>query len=318
MRPFLYKLLLFSILSLVISSIIIVLIPYDRKYGYYSLSGDYRKGSWIYARIFNDPDNIDIAFIGTSHTLNAVVDSLIQNQLTESFRKPVKVANLALPHEGRNLQYTFIKDLLSNKNPNLIVLEVCERESIYSHFAFPYIAEGKDILFPRSIFNFNLIRDWSNALKIRLGYLKDKYLLNINSGNLILTDSNKFGFGINPESITIEELKARKAIFENQLKFYENPLLSKILFRFNRTYLKSISEITYGRTKIVFLYISNYDTGKKIPFDYEFYLNFGDVWIPPDSIISNPENWANYTHFNFNGAKKFSYWISGKIVENEY
>jgi hypothetical protein len=318
MRPFLYRLLLFLFLGLLICSTIIIISPFDKKYGYYSLSGDYTKGGWIYERVFNDPDNIDVAFMGTSHALNAIVDSQIQNQLTERIKRPVKVANLALPHEGRNLQYVLIKDLLLNKNPDLIILEVCERESIYSHFTFPYIAEGKDIIFPKSILNFNLIRDWIKAVKIRLQYLKDRYLLNLNIGNSTLSDSNKFGFEINPESITFEELETRKTLFENQLKFYENYFLSKILFRFNRTYLKSISELTYGKTKIIFLYIPNYNTSKKRPFDYEFYKNYGDVWLPPDTIISNPENWANYTHFNYEGAKKISYWVSGKIVENEY
>ena len=84
---------------------------------------------WIYERIHYDPTPIDVAFVGTSHTLNGmdggrVAEILARSGLREANGGCVTVANLAVPEYGRNLHWLIGKELLSTRPVKVLVIEV--------------------------------------------------------------------------------------------------------------------------------------------------------------------------------------------------
>ena len=88
--------------------------PVDKAFGYSFTNNVDCNTSWIYYRIFENENPVDIAFIGTSHTGCGINDSLLTRKLSEGSR-PIQVANLAYCTKGRNMQKAVMKDLLEQK-----------------------------------------------------------------------------------------------------------------------------------------------------------------------------------------------------------
>lgn len=317
MKLFLTKILLVILLVIFIGLLLVAFLPYGKKYGYYSLSGAYTKGGWIYDRIFDKDEKIDIAFLGTSRTFNSVQDSLIERKLNEGRENKVGVVNLGIPHSGRNLQYAFAKDLLKNNDPSLIIIEVREREAIEGHFAFPYVANGSDIAMPKSIVSEKIVDDWVTGLKQRFEFLSNSHIQDHQSSNPDSIFEGRFGFRENHKRITDEELMKRKKYYQNRNKVLEKKYVSSLAYHYNRSYIKAIHELTEDQCQLVFLYLPGFQTNKDKPYYYDYYKQFGEVWIPPDSLITSRKYFANYTHFNLTGSTEFSNWISDKIRNYE-
>ena len=134
----------------VITLIIIVgvcFLPHDDYFRYKALDiGAYGKAKWIYERIIFDDTPIDIVFIGTSHTLNAIDSEIIEEELSRQFQEKLHVVNLALPHFGRDMHLLLTRFLLKYRTPKLIVLEVRESEARDMHPATHYLANSEDLL----------------------------------------------------------------------------------------------------------------------------------------------------------------------------
>src|SRR5688500_10631219 len=123
MKAFLVRFSIF-LLTLVAGACAVFVLPYDREYGYRTMfPGCGEQGRWIYNRIFVNPKNIDVAFIGTSHMMGAVQDSLI-NELLRKKGSSIEVANLGFCRGGRDLHYEIVKDILRHKKVKLLVVEV--------------------------------------------------------------------------------------------------------------------------------------------------------------------------------------------------
>lgn len=119
---------------------------------------------WLYERIHYDPTPIDVAFIGTSHTLNGVDAAAVERRIAASgSRDPdgrcVTVTNLAIPAYGRGLHYEIARDLLSTRKPKLLVIEVFENETRKPHPYFADVATVGDIVGAPVLVNRNYVED---------------------------------------------------------------------------------------------------------------------------------------------------------------
>jgi hypothetical protein len=43
------------------------------------------------------------------------------------------------------------------------------------------------------------------------------------------------------------------------------------------------------------------------------YQKYGDILVPPDSILSNQKYWGDENHMNIAGAKSYSQWLTKEI-----
>jgi len=128
-------------------NILSVQLPHERYIRYQQFDySDLFKLRWVYERIHDDPTPIDVAIIGSSRVEAALSAPELAAALGKRLDRPIHVANLAVPYEGRNLHYIIVKELLeSHPETRLILISVVERADI-SHPAFRYVADTRDIL----------------------------------------------------------------------------------------------------------------------------------------------------------------------------
>jgi len=76
----------------------------------------------------------------------AISAPLLQQELTEKMGRPIQVANLAVPEEGRNLHYLIARELIENHPETRIILVSVVEKADLSHPAFRYLGDVKDLL----------------------------------------------------------------------------------------------------------------------------------------------------------------------------
>lgn len=319
MKRFLKKLFLFLLLIIVLVSVII-LWPIDKKKQYTYLGGDFIKSAWNYQRIFKDSRNIDIAFIGTSHTLNGVLDSIIEYNVNNRLNTNLNVANIAQKDIGRNMQYAVIKDLFKNKKPELIIIEALEIESYHGHKFFSYMADGEDVLFQPILFNFDYLPNIIKSIQQRSTLFKRSLSLPgaFNKNEESPPFHTRYGFEQNLLVVSENEfdgiIKKRNKRFIYDL----NNFWLKLGFNYSLSYVDKILELAKeNHSDVIFLYLPYYGVKVDNPMAQEYYMSKSKVWRP-DSILDNRSNFINPTHFNRQGAYYLSEWLSDKLIIDYY
>lgn len=306
MKKFIRNILLF-VIPIMVGILVLILFPLNKKRAYTYLKDDCDgRGAWIYSRLYESETPVDIAFIGSSQTMNGINDSLIENTSIDQH-----VCNLGYCRYGRNLQYVLLKHILEAKQPKYVFIEVGEDEQSFGHPIFPYLANGNELFCSPT---------WKNKT-----YLDDIYksaMARITQAQQDLWDEKyeykyptkgNHGLYSHPAEADTSLLSTIKK--ERQSKpLDQHGDEREYAMLFPRAYLQIMSEeaIKYN-TKLIFLYIPVYGSPHKIPNEYNTYKKYGEVWIAPDSIYANPSYWHDQGHFNKKGADSFSAWIAGEI-----
>jgi hypothetical protein len=140
---------LLGLLALCFSSYCVLsyFLPHDRYIRYQQLANsDLFRSRWVYERIHYDKTPIDVAIMGSSRLETSVSAPILEKELSEKLGRPIHVANLAIPQEGRNLHFLVARELLENHpETRIILLSVVERADL-SHPAFRYLADALDLL----------------------------------------------------------------------------------------------------------------------------------------------------------------------------
>ena len=124
-----------------------LLLPHDRYIRYQQLTdSDLFRTRWVYERIHYDKTPIDVAIIGSSRVEAGISAPVLEKELTEKFGRPIHVANLAIPQEGRNLHYLIARELIENHPETRIILVSVVEQDDLSHPAFRYLADVSDLL----------------------------------------------------------------------------------------------------------------------------------------------------------------------------
>lgn len=286
--------------------VIIALLPVNKRLMYQGLKDDcFNHGIWIYDRIFNNPKPIDIAFIGSSHTINGINDKLISKESDLG-----EVVNLGYCRLGRNFSYVLLKELLLKKKPKYLVIEVREDEDRYSHPIFPYIAQSSDVFFANPLFNKDILTDLWTHLTYKIEISQDMFYKH-EIPVAIRTDD--FGFASSKDTAaisTLEEIKLKRSKPKYSMSKIEHDFYEK----FAKVYLNKISELCIeNNVKLVFLYLPGYGYSIEEPQEYETYIKLGEVLIPPKSILAGQANWHDENHLNQTGAKELSLWLNEQI-----
>ena len=311
MKRFFKNILLFFI-PFLIGIIAVFLASYPKEFAYGYRNNVDCNTSWIYYRLFENATPIDIAFLGTSHTGCGINDSLIETTLVNDYAFNKKVANLAYCTNGRNIQYPLMEDLLTTKNPEIVIIEVTEDESTNSHQDFPYLADLKDVFQPS--FNFAFINDSYVAFSSRFMFTRKRMTKTLE----VKTPDNKmnnysyvpFHFFADKEALKNHQKNQVNRHKKNKIDF-----LREMKVSYPKKYLQKIIDLTVNKNiKVIFLYLPSYGSTLKEPLEYHFYKEFGEVWIPPDSIFTNTENWVDGEHLNANGSSELAAWVTKKIA----
>jgi len=291
--------------------ILVILLPVNERSKFIGLKDDcFNHGIWIHDRIFKNKKPVDIAFFGSSKTINSINDELIEKELSTA---NANIVNFGYCRLGRNFSLLLIKKVLKNKQPKQLIIEVREDEDRYSHPIFPYIASTKEVLLANPFFNRDILSDIYTHLSYKIELTQD-YLYQEDTNTPF--SSEQFGFASSPDTASIEYLqniKTNKNKSRPELKEFERDFH----IQFSRTYLKRIHRICSSENiKITFLYIPSFGSHFKIPKEVETYKKYGRVLFPPEEIFKDPSNWHDEDHFNQSGAEKLSLWVAKEIQKD--
>ena len=78
--------------------------------------------AWLQQQIFEETNDIDIAFVGTSKLLYGIDTPQVQAKLTEHLGRPAVVRSLCWSGAGFDAQYVYIRDLLARRRVKLMVM----------------------------------------------------------------------------------------------------------------------------------------------------------------------------------------------------
>jgi len=304
MRRFVKKLLLFFVPVI----LLLICLPIDPSLKYIGLKDDCAgHASWFYQRIFQNPKPVDIAFIGSSHTISGIDDQL----LDEAFRtKDLHVANLAYCRFRRNMSYVLLKEILERKSPKYVILEVREDEDRYSHPIFPYMANTADVLTPELFFNKDVLSDIGMHLSFKIEMTKEYLFKGLSTPQ---SHKGNYGFGTTNDTASIEIMERTR--LEKMTKLPETETIQRSFYlKYPRSYLKRIRRLCIRNdVELLFLYIPSFGSALDYPNETGTYTQYGKVWIPPPKIFKDPNNWCDPEHLNPSGAKALSEWLIKRI-----
>ena len=313
MKRFIINILLFC-LPIVVWLFVKWTQPHDQQFTAHFTKGDcFSHGSWLQDRLYLNETEIDIAFFGTSHTINAIDDKLLSKKLNKN------VVNCGYCRLGRNLQELFTQQLFSYnqsanlKNPNLekIIIEVRENEEVSSHPMYPYWSNFREML--QMPYNRDYINDWYLYTISRIEYDKSKLYPTIYE-----IDTTNFGGSSNLDTIDITQLEDFKERHSKRLKKDRNNIkntrFEDFTYRFPKHYLNKIHQKCHDKNvELVFLYLPSYASTTLEPQHLAYYQSLGTVIIPPKKIWNNPDYWFDKEHLNIAGSTIFSEWLVSQL-----
>jgi len=305
------KLILKILIFIALLLVIIMAMPVDERSKFTGLKEDcFYHAIWFHDRLFLNPKPIDIAFIGSSHTINGIDDGLIEHELDSLH---LNVANLGYCRYGDNLYYTLVKDLLGVKKPKMIFMEVREDEDRYSHPVFPYLADPIDVLTAWPWFNRDILSDDVVSLRYRVQLARHVFLP---ADTLFPVRQEVHGFASSADTVSpaiLNEIKIRRM----EHKWATGSFERGFYMAFPRAYIRKIGQLcSEHNVKLVFIYLPEYASGLWQPLESSTYVKYGKILIPPREIFESTSNWGDESHLNRAGARALSAWIAGTIKKN--
>ena len=301
----LYKNIILFLLPVIV---LVLILPVDKRMKFQGLHYDcFNHGIWIYDRIFNNSKPVDIAILGSSHTINGMDDKLIENEMQET---DFKVVNFGYCRLGRNFSFALLKEIIEEKRPKYLILEVLEDEDWFSHPIYPYIARSEDVVLVNPLINRNYLKDLYTHCAYKTE-LTQEFLYQKTETDTIR--QHEFGFSSSADTISsdiLDEIKIQRSIKRPEQSGIERSYFMSM----PRKYLKKIHKLCEkNNMKILFLYLPSYGVRYKKPKEYTAYQKYGEVIIPPEYIMDNKNNWYDENHLNVSGANKLSFWLANEL-----
>ncbi|MFN0201808.1 MAG: hypothetical protein ACKVTZ_09820 [Bacteroidia bacterium] len=286
--------------------------PLDKYFAFqYVGSTCYQHGKWILQRIEKEKRPIDIAFVGSSKTLHAIQDSLLETQLNQRLQKNIHVANLGYCGPTMNMQYFFVKELLKHQKPAYLFIEAGFNIARANHLDFGYVADWEDIIHsPQQGAEYR--ENIQKALTIRLLNIRQK-LLHIPEIQAI--PQGFYGYAQDNKQATAEELAAytqeSKQFFSHfhpdKMEAYQRHHKSAFVE------LAALMKLIPKETKVYFFLLKEYGMPNEC-FNKATFLQYAPLLITPDSLWDKNTAWMDRVHLNDQGARHYSQWIENELV----
>jgi hypothetical protein len=308
MKRFLFNIALF-LLPILASIIWLFQSDYQRSFAYYFVKNDcFNQGEWIYDRLYDNAKPVDIAFIGTSHTINGVHDILIEKMLNEGRKTDtVDVLSVAYCRHGSNMHYLILKELLKNKKPKILIVEVLEEIRTNSHPIFPYFAQKEDLNLDIP-FHRDYFKDYYTATTLRIEQRKKEWLYEYPNR---IFNSRLYGNLTFPDTFPKAELAAFSERHLVKIEQNKNRFFKKTGIDFPKLYLQKIKTLCdKNNVELKFLYLPAYGGINVEPTEMQLYQDLAAVLLPPKDILNNPDYWHDTEHLNTVGAEVLGKWLA--------
>lgn len=308
-------------------------IPHDRYIRWQEMRSEaWARLGWIYERVHFDRTPIDIAFIGTSHSMNGIDGAAVQAALTAAGGGCRNVVNFAYPSYGRNLHWLVARELLEHREVRTLVIEVFENESRKAHPFFINVAEVSDVLEAPLLINLNFFTDIAQlpARQVMLGLktlLPERFGLrrrmdpahydgpdvdntrHVQVGGTALTPLRERV--LPPGQLEAAAARARSAKNTNML----GERLEALEYRYPRHYLDRILELAKQRgVTVKFLYLPSYAYVLGEPRDPSLYAGRGEM-LTTGKLLADTGYWYDPDHLNLQGAAVLSAELGRLLAE---
>ena len=301
----------------------ILALPHDKRVRFHALADtDYIKAGWIYDRVISSPTPIDVAFIGTSHTLNGVDSGLVEQAMAEA-GAPAHVVNLALPHYGDDLHAVIADLLLGERQPRVLVVETLTLPARAAHPAFPLLADATDVL------GAPLGEPGQPAMWLRLpGRQFDLFLRTVldrtpdavvpdhwdDTWRVTVRSGGQTPPRITAPDVTALNLRAAQLRAEERAKTAEFERWGWLTFRYNQSFMHRLLEAARDHgVQVVFLHLPIFGT-TGVPVAAGLLDRYGETWRLPETLMADPTVWADAEHLNWRGAQALSAWLGARLA----
>ncbi|UTW63586.1 hypothetical protein KFE98_05400 [bacterium SCSIO 12741] len=302
MRKILFHTLLFALPVV----LLLVALPVERQQQYNSVVDDCSgRGAWLYDQVFDQSDSLEWVFIGASHVMCGIQDSLLASELNVP-----NLVNLGYCRTGRNFQYSVVKGLLEKHQVRHLVLGVLEKEPRFSHPIFPFVATSGELFTSPLWYNPDYLSDTWKHLAFKTELIQDRVYSNTAHPKITL---GRYGYFALHQTIS-PEVAERERLFRAREEPEEFAWETAFYRNYSNQYLRKIAaECAKHGVKIYFLYLPAFGTRYALPRDHELYEPLGTILVPPTEILINTEYWADGHHFNRAGAHALSSWLVGEL-----
>lgn len=312
MKKFIQHIILFLI-PFIVGAVYLFSIPFYRQFAYHFVKGECDdKGSWIYNRIYENKKPADVVLCGASHIANGVDDKLFELQLDSANNLNLSVANIGYCRGGRDIQYVMLKDLFLNKNPQLLILDVGEDEPKKSHPVFPYLAETPDLFGSAIFFNQRFFKSVAKGLATRFEMVKTSVFKWEFRSSPNLSD---FGYIGSTQVVSAADMDENLNRWEKQRRRKKPTLLRNIELRYSKHYVRKIVNLAETHNcQVVFLYFPESGSKLKFPMLKDFYEQMGPLYIIPEKILTDSNNWKDPSHLNDAGSSLTTKWLTKQMI----
>lgn len=312
------------------SMALLSMLPHDPYMRFQRLDiGAHAKAKWIYERTVLDPTPIDIAFVGTSHTMNGVDAEYMQSIVATGGEETPHIVNLAIPNFGRDMHYVISKFLLTNKQVKHLFIEVREIESRDMHPAFHYLADTSDLIDAPLIVNTRYAENLARLPQRQLALFFDTQFPEFFNSKThqaseqipehldrsLYNPDGSFRARVTP----LEELQKAERNW-NRVQApkmnRDNKFINYLNFNASFTYIEKIAQLAkQHKVELHFVYIPEYGA-QDLPVDMAFYEKLSNVWtFNQDEIFSNTNHWSDHSHLNGNGARALTNALANRISQ---
>lgn len=260
---------------------------------------------FVYHRIFENPNPIDVAFLGTSHSGCAIDGKMLEDSIPV-----VHFANLAYCQPGENIEFVVLKDLLTKHRPKHIFYEVRLVRDFTTHRDFGTIADLSDVIKAPVIHNQYYLKDLFKNYRVRYIYFQDK-LMNVLPDEYASDAFGDHNLLYDVGKVIDPERAAKHLEYQrSRLPKLSDDMSGEWKMQFPNHYILKVIELARENDiELTFLYIPAFGMVSENPSDLNFLKEYGEVVIPPASLFRNQELWMDVEHFNRNGATEFTSWL---------
>lgn len=306
-------------------------LPHDRYVRYQQLAGTpLAPGVWIYERLHFDPTPIDIAIIGASRTDIGISAPQMARVLAAKLGRPVHVANLSLPQDGRDLHYELTRELIAtHPEVKLILYSLTEHSARTGHRAFRSLADTAEVLrapllvnpsylgnvafLPYRQLDLFLQTQLPGPFGVRTAFDPTRYW----GTDHDTTTSHWSSTGTWVDRDSVRPIAALATQVSGKMAGRTPVLLPAGLrdyeYVLERSYTRKIADLTrHNGIAIGFLYLPIY--GHRFPIaDLDFYRARGFI-MNAVILADDHRNFSDYAHFNQIGTTRASRWVAMRLA----
>lgn len=300
--------------------VVILCLPHDPSIRWSLLRDtDYIKAGWIFDRLNNSQTPVDVALIGTSHTLSGVDSVLLEQELSAGQTPPIHVVNLALPHLGDDLHFLISHMLLKTKKPRLLIIETHQVNARAAHPAFGRLADVDNIVIapfgnpdsldmlaqiPRRQFRYFINGLWNAPTALPIAdHWDDTYQLTLHDGRLTPPRLSSPA-----PAILLRDAARERLTLDQKALLYQK--WGWLLWHYSDSYLlRMINEARDDGVRTFFLYLPVFGTDVP-PAATNLMERYGKILTPPAELMNDPSLWFDKEHLNHAGSQRLTSWLA--------